>query len=481
MRTSTVKSLAMGWLTLMCVLAALVLIDGGSPSQAFARTHRAVVKAATTGKPAHAKARGKESKKHCRISKSSRRHRCSAKASKGHSNQQTSKTKKASQKATGSVTGDPFSPPAPILRPAQQSSTSTTTVATADPASESPPIGGQGTSGPTSTAPASQTPEPPTTPTTTTEPPTTTTTPPPPTSTSSGTPTSPPAPSAEKLRWAPPTLVKPTTINLGTGYTHTLLSNKRDYIIKLPSTKKIGATWLDGGHNIVMIGGYVTVPTGTEPGVANDAQRTAIYIKGATGTVHIEGVQIDGSGGAEFDGVDIDAPLATVQLENMRIIGVKGRFSAFHGDMVQPWGGVKDLRIDHLTGTSNYQGLTLQPDLGPIGSAEISNVDLAGTTEPPLDLGGHLIWLTTDSDTCTGFPVSFSNVYLQPREGLTFPDSVWPAGNSDLECKESGGTFATWPSLSVTGGVQDGTPPGGSFVPPGAAGIGYVSPGYSES
>jgi hypothetical protein len=282
------------------------------------------------------------------------------------------------------------------------------------------------------------------------------------------------------IRWAPPALVDPKTIELGTGYTHTSMATSRDYIIKLPPTRKVGATWLDGGHNVVVMGGSVTIPMGTPPGVENDAQRTGIYIKGATGTVDIEGVSIEGSG-AEFDGVDIAAPLATVQLENLRIIGVKGRFSAFHGDMVQPWGGVKDLRIDHLTGTSNYQGLTLQQDLGPIGSAEISNVDLTATTEPPLDLGGHMIWLTTDSNTCTDFPVTLSNVFVKPRPELTLATSVWPASNSNLSCKESGATFATWPSLSVTGGVQEGLPPGGSFVPPGAAGLGYVSPGYSGS
>ncbi len=230
-----------------------------------------------------------------------------------------------------------------------------------------------------------------------------------------------------------------------------------------------------------MIGGSITIPTGTEPGTANNAQRTGIYIKDATGTVQIEGIQIEGSGGAEFDGVDISAPLATVQLENLRIIGVHGRLKAFHGDIVQPWGGVKDLRIDHLTGTSNYQGLTLQEDLGPIGSAEISNVDITATTEPQLEQGGYMLWLTPGTTSCASFPVTFSNMFVRPRPELTLATSVWPGSSSGLSCRESGTTFATWPNLDVTGGVQEGVPSGGSFVPPGAAGIGYVSPGYSGS
>jgi hypothetical protein len=288
-----------------------------------------------------------------------------------------------------------------------------------------------------------------------------------------------PSPSLEPLTWAPPLLVNPKTIELGQGFTHTSLSPSRDYIIKMPPTKKVGATWLDGGHNIVLIGGAETIPTGTTPGVRNDAQRTAIYIKGATGTVHIEGLEIDGSGGGEFDGVDIAAPQATVQLENLRIVGVRGRYDAFHADVVQPWGGVGDLRIDRLTGTSNYQGLTLQQDLGAIGSAELTNVDLTATTEAPVDGGGHMLWLTKGVSSCTGYPITLSGVFVQPRPGLTLGTSVWPASNSQLSCDESGNTLASWSALPVTGTVQQGIPPSGSFVPYGTAGLEYRTPGYS--
>jgi hypothetical protein len=280
------------------------------------------------------------------------------------------------------------------------------------------------------------------------------------------------------LEWAPPELHDPITVRLGTGYTHTSLSTSRDYIVELPPTKKIGATWIDGGHNVVIVGGSITIPTGTTPGVAYDAQRNGIYIKGATGTVHIEGVLIDGSGGAEFDGVDINAPEATVQLENMRIEGVRGTFSGFHGDAVQPWGGVADLRIDRMSATSNYQGLTLQQDLGPIGSAELSEVDLTGTTEAPLDKGGHLLWLTKGSNTCTAFPVQLSDVFVSPRPGLSLGTSVWPATNSRLACDDTGVGFAAWPTLPVLGGVLEGPPPGGAYVPPGTVGLDYESPGY---
>jgi hypothetical protein len=268
------------------------------------------------------------------------------------------------------------------------------------------------------------------------------------------------------LRWAPPTLVNPITITLGTGYTHTSLSTSRDYYIKLPSTKKVGGTWLDGGHNIKIVGGAVTLPS-TVNSSTPTAQRTGIYIKGATGTVHIEGVLMDDTGGAlGWDGIDIAAPKATVQLENLRIVGVNGGLNSWHADVVQPWGGVKDLRIDRMSGASNYQGLMLDEDLGPIGSAEISNADMTATTDPTPDHGGHMLMVSKDTTACTTYPISLSSLYITPRPDRTLDNSVWPAA-----------IMTDCPGL--TGIPQLGPPPDGPFVPPGLAGLGYATPGYA--
>jgi hypothetical protein len=58
-------------------------------------------------------------------------------------------------------------------------------------------------------------------------------------------------------------------------------------------------------------------------------------------------------------------------------------------------------------------------------------------------------------------------------------NSVWPQKNSPAACHESGADFGTWPALPYAGGVTAGAPAGGSYVPAGAAGLGYVSPGYA--
>ena len=235
--------------------------------------------------------------------------------------------------------------------------------------------------------------------------------------------------------------------------------------MKLPPTRKVGATWIEGGHDVVIVGGSVTLPPDL-PADAPSAQRTAIYIKNATGTVHVEGVLIDGAGASQLDGVDVSAPQATVQLENLRIVGIHGGVSSFHADVVQPWGGAHDLRIDRLTGQSNYQGLMLPDTTGPIGSAELSHVDLTATVDPPVDYGGHMLLLSSNVPACATYPVSVEDVHVVPRPGRTLTNSVYPSA-----------VASSCPGM--TGSVSAGLPAAGSYVPPGVAGLDYVSPGYA--
>jgi hypothetical protein len=289
------------------------------------------------------------------------------------------------------------------------------------------------------------------------------------------------ASSIEPLRWAPPNLVNPKRIELGDGYTNTTLGQNTDARIILPKHDKIGGVTIEGGHNIILIGGEITVPAGGPPGVENDRYRTGIYIKGATGTVHIEGVRLRGAPEAVWDGIDIASPEATVQLQNIRVDGVTGAFHGFHGDVVQPWGGVRDLRISRLTGSSNYQGLMLPVDLGPIGRAEISRVNLRGL-DREVDEGGHLIWLTSGNEGCSAYPVRMRSVYIRPRADHRFGRSVWPEDDKPRACaaKLAGGE-ASWPALpQIRGAVRRGSPRHGDFVPRGLAGVGYSSPGYAD-
>ncbi len=284
----------------------------------------------------------------------------------------------------------------------------------------------------------------------------------------------------QPLRWAPPHLENPITLQLEQGISKTNLKVDRDYILKLPKEKKVGGVVIVGGRNVVIQGGHITVP----PGATSHEEQRAIRISKSVGTVHIEGVLIDNSAGpdSDFDGIVIDAPEATVQLENMRIVGLTGSHAGFHADILQPWGGVKELRVDRITGTSNYQGFQIPADKGAIGSATLQNINLGYV---PRDEGkiGFLLWLTTGAKSCNSYPMTLSNFYLDARPGQEIGESAWPPPSRDtLECAGiQDGDQVSWPKLPVKGFIKQGPPPTGDFVPAGVAGLKYNSPGYTKS
>jgi hypothetical protein len=245
------------------------------------------------------------------------------------------------------------------------------------------------------------------------------------------------------------------------------LAAGKDYILDLPAVPHRGTLGFEGGRNVTILGGHIALPAGS-------TKDSALEIRSNGGTVHVEGLWIDGSSGYQADAVRISSPSSIVQLENLRVTGLRGSADGAHADVVQPYGGVKALRIDRLSGSTNYQGLFLRPDLGAIGSVDLSNVDLSYDDVGVRD-GGYLLWLTTGCSTAT---TRLSNVYVKPSSGKRLATSVWPnVYDASCPAKPAGATIS-WPKLPVTGFVTGGTPPGGPFVGATAAGGAYVSPGY---
>ena len=128
------------------------------------------------------------------------------------------------------------------------------------------------------------------------------------------------------LIWAPPILTNPTTIDVKSGDPDVLnLSTSKDYILQMPATPDVGTIEINGGHNVVIMGGQITVPsTANQTDNGADDTDTAIYIKGSTGTVHIEGMLINGQTNTMFDGIDINAPQATVASRKRPYYGTMG-------------------------------------------------------------------------------------------------------------------------------------------------------------
>jgi hypothetical protein len=291
-----------------------------------------------------------------------------------------------------------------------------------------------------------------------------------------------------RLTWAPPTLTDPAVVSVANGRDPDVLnlSLSRDYVVTVPSGGIHGTVEINGGHNVVLIGGEITVPsTANQTDNGADDTDTAIYIRGSTGTVHIEGILIRADPNTEFDGIDVNAPQATVHVENVRMDDVYGSRTTEHADVIQTWGGAKTLDVDNLTANGDYQGLQIAPDLGSVENADLQNVDLK-TESPPLALaentfgGGIMLWLTEGTNTCRSSPVTLDNVYVSDLSDRIVPvNTVWPSTSSQLACDPTvTGNIISWPDLPVNGSVTLGAPPQGSFVPEGRAGNAYTSPGY---
>jgi hypothetical protein len=299
-------------------------------------------------------------------------------------------------------------------------------------------------------------------------------------------PRSPPA--LEQLTWAPPRMQSPQVIVAPNGENPAILSldPQRDYVVKLPRHGLHGTLEINGGHNVVLIGGEVEVPsTANQTDNGADGTDTAIYVRASTGTVHIEGVLIKADDDTQYDGIDVNAPAATVQVENVRVEDVYGSLTTEHADVIQTWGGVKELDVDGLTARGDYQGLTVKPDLGEVGSVHLKHVDLTAEAAPPSLArdtvgGGIMLWLTSGTDTCDSATVTLKHVFIANRTNrIRSGNMVWPSPTSGLECAATvADGRIEWPGLPVTGGVTIGAPPHGSFVPEGVAGNDYRSPGY---
>lgn len=288
-----------------------------------------------------------------------------------------------------------------------------------------------------------------------------------------------------KLKYAPPTMTNAIIRLVPDGYTKFTLPADRDAIFELPKTIKNGSLFIEGGRNVIIRGGHIR---------PNVEESRAIYIKNNYGTVHIEGVVIEGNGALNFDAIAIDSANTMLQVQNVRIMEVFGTHTGFHGDIIQPFTALKGLRVDRLTGSSHYQGLQLATTGTPIGSVELNRVNLSSSGRQSKESGGQLYWMMSSNYVfdCARqqYPVKLENVFLQGRVengSRVFSHTVYPMrgqrDNKGVDCggvMSADGTQITFPSLPVQGHLSAGIPEGGDYVKEGEAGLNYVSPGYQN-
>jgi hypothetical protein len=305
-------------------------------------------------------------------------------------------------------------------------------------------------------------------------------------------------------------LVNPITINLPTiAPIYLNLDPSKDYVLKSTGHITGGGLSVNGGHNVVMIGGWIT-PTVTSS--SSNEQGRALTFYNQTGTVHVEGVYLESPG----DAISIQAPQAIVQFENVRIDNVHAycdNFSLNHPDVIQIWSGPAQMRIDRLTAQSDYQGFFWSRDPSVAGSVYPGSVvqrnvnigpsplQACGASLPTLQpVTWHMsastyfscssCWMLTGwysptyrrklQDSIPGYDNGNGSFTQPPYDVVGYDGVVIHDQESWNDIGRRQGDYMTWPSVSNLANERWywGGPPNGDFVPVGVAGLGYVSPGY---
>ena len=237
---------------------------------------------------------------------------------------------------------------------------------------------------------------------------------------------------------------------------------------------------LEGGRNWVIVGGEINIDRPWEKSV----DRNAIHVSDATGVVHIEGVFMHGA--YINDGIKTCAPDAVLQIENDRIVDLHGTQAGYHADVIQPYCGFKELRVDGLTGYSQFQGVMFKADRGSWRTTTLKRVNLVGIA--PQD--GYPINVVTgccndDGNSYVTGPIWLSDVYIRPdvsHNDGTLSGNICPAGSFSFGTDSATGReyaeHRTSVSPQITGRIWKGRPTLGDYVPVGVTGLGYVAPPY---
>ncbi len=323
-----------------------------------------------------------------------------------------------------------------------------------------------------------------------------------------------------------------------------------------------GKVTLRGGRNIVWIGGHIRIDR-------NDAEngryihthaRHALFIEDGSGDdvidgriVFLEGLRIDGDDLAE--GIDTVAAKAHIILQNIGLGVVRHRGfddrdstgpyvrnlpQKNHPDLIQLFGGYKSLRIDGLSGRTQYQGLQLVAEVRPAGSVPgpiyLRRLDMEAVELPddvaPFSHAGQkgLSWygdatgrMFVDNGTVwfrhhansgwdetryrrVAFRDEQGEVRLEPvsgdskfehnfRAGPIYPRTYATGSYGAVSDSDEVGVYVTWPDTAVLsdghpafrdwsgiepGRIYSGLPPSGPYVPLSKIGLNYRTPGYAN-
>lgn len=294
-----------------------------------------------------------------------------------------------------------------------------------------------------------------------------------------------------------------------------MLANQ-DYLIYCPvpivlNYPNIGAVKFAGGRHIVWIGGETNTPLQTL-GIG-DTYCRSIYTEYCTGVFHMEGLYLHGVDLS--DGFQLYSPEAIIQIQRCRVGDENEPITAHnlttfadkHPDIIEGEGGWRELRVDKLTGWSNYQGIFLNQVKTKHGRFNtLRRVDLNGAVDGVPTGSRQLFWQGDDSGR-----TQIEEFYVQPhteKTSLNKYNTLFTSGRyygtvAEADANRRQQVFAPtglvnptsadsptssrwieetyWlPKAAVTGHMKLGPPPGGEFVPAADVGCSYQPLGYQH-
>jgi chitodextrinase len=273
-------------------------------------------------------------------------------------------------------------------------------------------------------------------------------------------------PAASGLKWPRPTLINPITVQASNSNRVLNFNDGQDYIVRLPSTPLTarGGLVLDGGRNVVVVGGEIRQDTLHSSGEGVDLQY-GIYAMGQTGTLHIEGVWVHGQGIGQALVLG-EGSGATVQVQNSRLESLHP-VGDIHTDAIQSWAGPSVFRVYNVSLRSAGLSLQMQPrEFGFTGALNwhYERIDMAQLT--PAAPALNKSW----GGTAGNYPwwsEYHQDLWLSPHPQNSYP--VHCNWSPNTACWNPGG------GTNVSGGnLTIGTPPGGDFVPASRVGLSYT-------
>jgi len=307
-------------------------------------------------------------------------------------------------------------------------------------------------------------------------------------------------PAGAKLRWAPPVLTNPVTIDYPPLGTYAVLDDTKDYIVRPfdltgAASKTSGRTegGFKGGRHIVIIGGRLRLPNTNN---ADDATPLQIQAGDPNGVVHIEGVDI-----ATVNAITVRTG-RTVRLQNARlnVSTFQHDHSRVHPDILQVWqnlgAGSPRLQAHHVNAVSDYTGFSCLEPPDPT-SGELYDVQLSTVSDGIYPASGNWphnlckwtlgnVWFKPAAgklDDHWGY-TDFNSYTMTSADGTrVYTSKAQQVGGSGAATTIGGSQGDRWQCQEVVAGlfgqrVYYGVMPSGD---PCAADAGpaYVSPGYA--